>query len=371
MFTLKCTGFFVLLAIFLSLVECKVSSGELRLTGERSEFLLAKFAISQNTIGTFDLNLSIPSSKGMYTDERYLRLHVFTDDAWHKHAKKSLCNEKVKFAKEALPIVFDLSKEDGGQLWKATANAKLDSSSYSSAKYWYMTLDDCSLEVSYHSKEDVPEIHFEYTVMDGNSHFSADEAGMDKLHSIQVIVSTGLFLWIVMKVVNSFRRRQSQIHVALLVVGSAISCDILSCVSELIHSTSYSFNGIGSYTFDALASHFEAQCDAIIALLLIFIGSGWTLPTDIVGGGINGTGNTRAVHNLVSGMRSPAHSFQEVKKGNSAALLAMAIMALHAVLAQWGRTFDDDFDTYHSLEHMSGKALLWVRFSLAFIFCWL
>jgi hypothetical protein len=349
-------------------VECKVSAGDLRLTGEKSEFLLAKFAISKNTIGTFDLKLSIPTIKGMYTDERYLRLHVFTEDAWHKHGKKSLCNEKVNFAKDALPIVFDLSKERGEQIWAASVNAKLDSSAFSSAKYWYMTLDDCSLEVSYHSEKDVPAIHFEYVVKDGESHFSADESGMDKLHSVQVVVSLVLFLWIVMNVVSSFRRRQSQIHVALLAVASAILCDILSCISELIHSTWYSIDGIGSYTFDALASHFEAQCDAIIALLLIFIGSGWTLPTDIVGGGINGSGKNNTVHNLVSGMRSPALAFQQLKKGNPAALLTMVIMALHAVLAQWGRTFDDDFDAYHSLEHLSGKALLWFRFSLAFIF---
>jgi len=43
------------------------------------------------------------------------------------------------------------------------------------------------------------------------------------------------------------------------------------------------------------------------------------------------------------------------------------IVAVHAILAQWGRTFDDDFDTYHALEHPPGKALMILRFALGLV----
>jgi hypothetical protein len=44
------------------------------------------------------------------------------------------------------------------------------------------------------------------------------------------------------------------------------------------------------------------------------------------------------------------------------------IVAVHAILAQWGRTFDDDFKTYHALEHPPGKALMILCFALGLIF---
>jgi hypothetical protein len=35
-------------------------------------------------------------------------------------------------------------------------------------------------------------------------------------------------------------------------------------------------------------------------------------------------------------------------------VVALSIILVHAGLAQWGRTFDDDFDTHHALEHPPG-----------------
>ena len=54
--------------------------------------------------------------------------------------------------------------------------------------------------------------------------------------------------------------------------------------------------------------------------------------------------------------------------GGGGGVVDIMIVTVHAILAQWGRTFDDDFDTYHALEHPPGKALMILRFALGLVF---
>ena len=49
-------------------------------------------------------------------------------------------------------------------------------------------------------------------------------------------------------------------------------------------------------------------------------------------------------------------------------MLAIGISVAHASLAQWGRTYDEDFDVYHSLENPPGRALMYFRISLGLAF---
>lgn len=99
-------------------------------------------------------------------------------------------------------------------------------------------------------------------------------------------------------------------------------------------------------------------------------GGGWTLPTDVVGGGM---GKDAAVNHFMQGVRNPAGSLVELISGGGSGdkkggIVALTIILAHAGLAQWGRTFDDDFDTYHALEHPPGRALMLLRFILGFVF---
>lgn len=216
----------------------------------------------------------------------------------------------------------------------------------------------------YHSIRDAPEMEYSYVVMNGDSHVSADEMGMNKLHFLQIGFSSLLLLWVAFKILRAVSSSKGQIHVALLSVALAVLFDIISAAAELIHSSVYVMNGIGSYTFDCLSSHFEAQCDAVVALVLLTVGAGWTLPSDVVIAGSNNMamlGTSSWVQKTVSGFRSPIAALHQLKSGNPAAILVIMILAAHAVLAQWGRTFDDDFDTYHSLEHKPGRVLMWFR----------
>ena len=144
-------------------------------------------------------------------------------------------------------------------------------------------------------------------------------------------------------------------QVAVLVVQAACLANGLSALCELVHRAAFSFNGRGNYAVDALSSYFESLSDAMIALLLLSIGSGWTLPTDLVGGGL---GSAAAESKMMTGMKTPVRSLW----------VTGTIVLVHVGLAQWGRTFDDDFDTYHALEHPPGRALLVLRFVLGLIF---
>jgi hypothetical protein len=356
---------------FLAGTDGRVTSGNILLTGENSVGLLTKFALSPNQSGTFNLDLKIPTAKGMYTDERFLKVSLFNEEkgAWAKAKHIPLCADKIRHSHLSRPIVFNSSTIKGETFWVANVNVNIPKSKRS--MYWYFTLNDCILEQSYHSITDVPEMEYKIVVRNGQSHVSADEEGMAKLHLFQIISSSALLLWVLFKVIKAAGSKSGQVHIALISVACAILCDIFSCASEMIHSSVYTSNGVGSYTFDCLASHFEAQCDAIVALVLLTVGAGWTLPSDALITGkqnIAMMGTHSWVQKTVSGFRSPIAAIGQLKDGNPAAILVLLILTLHAALAQWGRTFNDEFDSYHSLEHKPGRVLMWFRVGLGVVF---
>jgi hypothetical protein len=139
----------------------------------------------------------------------------------------------------------------------------------------------------------------------------------------------------------------------------------LSAICELLHMSAFQINGYGNYALDALSGHFEAISDSMVSLILLSIGGGWTLPADVVGLGKDAVSTGK----FIQGIKNPASSllgaFSGDKKGS---VVAITIILVHAGLAQWGRTFDDDFDTYHALEHPPGKMLMMLRFALGLFF---
>jgi len=374
---LKATAIPVLFALLAFVcpfcADAKVSSGKILLTGENSVGFLTKFAVSANVEGSLGVELIIPADTGMYTDERSLRLSLYNKDrsAWQKITKKNtLCKDKVKYSKKRIPIIFNvetrkIANGEKKSYWVASVSTQLEASKED--MYWYVAIDDCSLEQVYHSIKDAPEMEYKYTILNGGLHHSADELGMNKLHFVQIILSSTLLLWVSIKIGRAVFSSK-QVHIALLVIGAAILCDILSGISELLHSSIYSVNGFGSYSFDCLASHFEAQCDALVALVLLLVGAGWTLPGDIVvkdGNNLSMLGSHSFLQKTVAGFSKPVSL---IKSRNPAAIMIYLLLLSHAGLAQWGRTFDDEFDTYHSLEHLPGKVLMWIRFLFGFIF---
>ena len=317
-------AFLVVLLLSAICCEAKIKQGSAHLTGETTENTLSKFALSPLAQGKVVLELH---SKDMYVDETGLRLHMYQDSDWPRVKKAPTCAEKVRLAKKAVPISFELnnnpskeklnrhkkskSKERG--LWEARVKTSIPGYGTDRPQYWYLTLDDCSLEVYLHDNQ-APQMEYTLTVLDEVSgtqvnqdvfkekadyrHTPADENGMARLHVITAIVSVVLFLLIGYKIFSSIQTGGS-VHAALLIMAITALCDGFSSIFELVHLATYENNGIGSYSLDALSAHFEAMSDSLVALVLLSVGSGWTLPSDVLSSSASGPSGGGILNKLV------------------------------------------------------------------------
>ncbi|KAL3807186.1 hypothetical protein ACHAXA_006679 [Cyclostephanos tholiformis] len=399
------------LLLLLFLVLCtgvtlaKVQSGRVHLSGVRTESTLVKFAVPSSSKVELDVNIT---SYGMYVNERDLRLRVYVDDEWPTVRREPLCREKVKYAFQSLPVVLDYSgrvPDDRGGTKRGTVvemyKARVVASMYNPPppkpgggrppsprmdrpRYYYFVIDDCSLEESY-GDDKVPDMYYSASVRSARrstsssgggadegllpyDHLPADEDGIRPLLLMTLAFSGMLFALLFLNMART----------TSMAVGGGEERSTwrsLSSWRPTAHMEAYRRNGYGNYSFDALSSHFEALSDSMVSLILLSIGGGWTLPTDNMGGGGGGLLVGRDNDSkLMRGIRNPAGSLLDLISnggGNGdgrGGIVAIAIILLHAILAQWGRTFDDDFDTYHALEHPPGKALMILRFVLGLVF---
>lgn len=381
------------LQLFIPEAYAKIASGRAHLTGAKTESTLVKFAVSRGSSVSIDVNIT---SYGMYEDEKELRLHIYDDDDWPLVRKSPLCSEKIKMAEKVVPIVFDFQgrrpddRSGKGknivEYYQARVQAELENPPPPSAKfrlkpkkdrnrYFYFTIDDCSLERYQH--DNTPDMVYNLQVLNvrrtarGNpiyDHLPADEDGIGFLLVVTLFFSGLLTFLMFYKFARSIG---GDVHVAILIVMAACGCNGLSALCELVHRAQFTRNGYGNYAIDALSSYFEALSDSFVALILLSIGGGWTLPSDVLGGGI---GKEATTNKLMKGVRNPAGSLLDLIscKGTGGeslgGVVALLIIFAHIGLAQWGRTFDDDFDTYHALEHPPGRALMMLRFFLGLVF---
>ncbi|KAL7552720.1 hypothetical protein ACHAWF_015953 [Thalassiosira exigua] len=374
--------------------SAKIDAGKVHLTGAKTESTLVKFAVSASGAAKFDVNFT---TYGMYEDEQALRLRVYVDEEWPMVQREPLCSEKVKFGQRQYPIVFDFQEKrpddrpgkkrgDTVDVYAARVKdaipnppnprSKFGQKKKDRSRYFYFAVDDCSLERSYHDGK-IPDMSYAMSVENGRpsptgemayDHLPSDEDGIRFLMALTILFSGFLSLLLFYRLA---RTMGGEVHVAVFVVMAACLANALSATCELVHMSAFSYNGYGNYALDALSGHFEAVSDSMVSLILLSIGGGWTLPTDVVGGGMSGgsPGNK-----LMKGVRNPAGSLLGLfSRGGGAGdkqagAVALTIVLVHSGLAQWGRTFDDSFDTYHALEHPPGRALMFLRFVLGLIF---
>ena len=363
----------LLLLLLVPLLDARKTSGDFVLSGVNSEHTIGSFALSGHARGWFDMMLA---STKMYENERNLKIHFFTDANWTKFQKATTCEEKVKYAKETQDIKFQYVRAPTDQ-WQANVASPLHQEIEKRAHYWYFVITDCSLEYQYRDGS-IPKL--EYTINLWNdisgvsdlptmqlshkktkmSHLSADETGIVSVHYVTLCLS-GL-IGVLMAVLIFSRMVETQtVHLALFLVMAAAGCDASSSFCEIVHLQAYERNGYGWYLFDALSSHFEAMCDAMVSILLLAIASGWTLPSDVVH---VSSVQTTWVQSLTSKLRNPMGALFTM---NIAGMLAIFIVGAHLILAQWGRIYNDDFDSYHDLEHLPGKILMGLRITLGLI----
>ena len=205
----------------------------------------------------------------------------------------------------------------------------------------------------------------QYTLefLNNGSHIGADELHLNIMHMITLFFSGLIATLLALKVLIQFYEK-STIHAAVLGVMMAAASDSFASLLAIIHLQLYAHDGIGSPLLDALSCHLEATCDSLVALLLLSIGAGWTLPSDVVRMSLHSHHASSTRHSsfvqgvLVRGLQSPLQTI-----GSTA--LAAFIFLSHVLLAQWGlRYHNNDFDSYHDLEHLPGKVLMFLRFLL-------
>lgn len=373
----------VLLPLQTSVVFAKKVSGDFRLTGANTEHVLTTFAVVPTGAAMMRLNLTAPR---MYEDERLLAVYLYRDVEWPQFQKATLCNHKTRFSKQRQPITFDYIDNQ----WKSKPmqvilvnkgadirNANVEDRKKERAHYWYIVVTDCILEQG-NMDAKIPPLHFELEILNQLStdtskpqvytQFSADELSLYRYHGWTLLVTATVTLWLCTTIVGQVTRSSggassNSLHVTVLWVTLAAILDTGSALLELAHLRIYESNGIGSYVLDAMSAHCEAIADALAAILLWCVGAGWTLSTELQQRALHGT--TTPIARLFYDWRQP---FGHVGGGapNQAILgpghvLMVVVLAAHVILAQWGRIYNDNFDSYHDYEHGPGHALMWLR----------
>jgi hypothetical protein len=235
--------------------------------------------------------------------------------------------------------------------------------------YWYIAVADCQLE-QFMMDASVPLIHYNLTIQNHLpkkgpkskkqplTHLSGDELQLTTLHTVTMMLSGLVAFFLVANVVMSLSSQHKKtVHVALLWVAAAAALDAISSLCEILHLKVYQTDSIGSYALDAMACHFEAVCDSLLVLLLISIGAGRTLPSDAV----TANPNASSMQRFSMDMSKPLGSLYSF---NGAAVLGIGVISMHTIL---GRTYNDDFESYHDLEHLPGKILMSMRLVLGFL----
>jgi len=376
-------------AIFVAVVDAKHVTGDFKLSGANSEYKVTTFAIRPEG-GRLTMNLE---SKDLHANEMHMKLRLYRDREWAQYKKALTCHDKIKLAQQTNPIEFEYNEAESK--WVANVlilmfNDKLDKEAegkkFERSHYWYFVIDDCTLE-EYYQDDKTPRVH--YTVDVTNhlprsrrvTHLSADEWNLFESHFFTMLISGLVAAFLGFKIVRTIlfassssttaapgtsRRRPSgtsgSVHASVLWVSVAAAFDSASSFFEMVHIAMYKRNGYGSYISDALSSHFEAVCDALLVLLLVSIASGWTLPSDVIA--VN-PGATNSVQRLLQNLSQPLVNLHRI---NAVTVLALAVIGSHLILAQWGRTYNDDFESYHDYSHLPGKILMLTRIVAGMLF---
>jgi hypothetical protein len=339
----------VLCAVFLTCtVDAKTTSGKFRLSGLHTEYILGSFSISAKKLGHLKI---VFKSKEPYQLNKDLYVRLYRDDVWKSYNKAPSCTDKMPFS--ILNEQVTTTKVKGH--YEAEVSMELNNHKDDKDHFFYFVITDCSLEFYMHDDQ-VPQMSYTLTAWNDGSHVSADQSHLRNLHTVTLLLSGILALLLGLTIVIQVYEKAT-VHAAVFLVMTAAACDSLSSMFELIHLSLYSHNGIGSYVLDAMSAHLEAICDSLVALLLLSVAAGWTLPSDIV----KVQQNASPIQKMLGGFQSP---FAALRSLTPTAVLAISILLSHIILAQWGRTYNDDFDSYHDLEHFPGKLLMLWRILL-------
>lgn len=167
------------------------------------------------------------------------------------------------------------------------------------------------------------------------------------MHMVTLFVSGGVAMMLALKALVQFYET-NQVHASVLWVMVAAASDSLASLFAILHLELYAHDGIGSGAMDSLSCHLEATCDALVALFLLSIGAGWTLPSDVL--------KSKDRQRILRELQSPFQRF------TTTTALVVGIFLAHILLAHWGLAIHNtDFSSYHDFENWPGKILMNLR----------
>ena len=205
-----------------------------------------------------------------------------------------------------------------------------------------------------------PRIHFNLEAWNRDSHLSADEVHMEALYTITLVESIILAI-LSACVIFSKIAKDSIVHAATISVMASAAFGAASSYFKILNLSIYASTGIANQALQAASANFEALRDSLVALLLISIAAGWTLPVDSL------PFSTSGGSGLVSGFRSPLKGLMKTPS-SPASMLTIGIFAAHVCLAQWGCIANKAIDSYHDFEHLPGKILMILRIVMGLCF---
>jgi hypothetical protein len=233
--------------------------------------------------------------------------------------------------------------------------------------FYYFVVDDCSLEIYDHDSS-VPELYFEINTWNyygsvqkrRTTQLGADENWLMDVHELTTVVSGVILAWLAMIILARLSRKKSNntVHASVLWITIAAGLDMASSICQLLHLEIYHYNGNGNPLLDAVSTHLEVACDSLLMLFLLSLGAGWTLPSDVVG--IKPTAGS-----MMADMASPLAALTKLSKTG---LAGVGFLLLNAILAQWGRLYNDRYDAYHDYAHLPGRIGIFLRTALGLFF---
>ena len=308
-----------------------------------------------------------------------LKMHLYLDDDWSKVQRAKTCQEKTRLARQTVSVNFasedaEERKQWGSKKprWRSETHMKIDpledEHDYAPRHhYWYIVLDDCSLEEASRRRTVVPNIKYYvqiYNQMTENSltHLSTDEFVLSRTHTATMFFS-GIICVLLFGKISFSLVTAGIVHVAKIMVLGAAGFDTASSAFELLHLMFYRFDGTGIYFLDAISAYNEALCDAVVSFLVLTIAAGWTLPSDAISVG-RSQGNTSLLQNILAGIANPAGGKGWMNPFNG---LFLGLIGTHLMLAHWGLSYNDEYESYHNLEHLPGKLLMGMRSTLGLL----
>ena len=340
---------------------------------------MGAFCISPKKRGNIQLQFTNDDGANNNNNNRILKsyedltLRIYRDTNWTSYDKAKRCDDRVALSVFNYPIASsnknttklhtnnnnnnnNKKHHHGNNNDDRAISVYIDNTKQDRPHYYYIVITACSMgeQILNDDSKTFPSTHYVLEVTNNGSHLSADELHLNVMHMVTLFVSGILGTLLALMVLIRFYEKNT-VHAAVLWVMTAAFSDSFASLLAIIHLELYAHNGIGSPLMDSLSCHLEATTDSLVAILLLSIAAGWTLPSDVV----KIQQNAPRLKVLLKDLQSP---FRAIESASPTAMLLGFVFLSHVFLAQWGLHYhNNDFDSYHDLENLPGKILMILR----------